>query len=85
MYIGRVVDGRIEEGLGFRVVKDLIRKFVNKFYVVYMDKFFISLELFECLLYEDIYCCGIVRINRRGMLEVIKGVKLKKRGESFVV
>jgi hypothetical protein len=42
-----------------------------------MDNFFSNPALFESLLAEGIYCSGTVRINRRGMPEAIKGVKLK--------
>ena len=45
-----------------------------------MDNFFSNPALFESLLAEGIYCCGMVRINRRGMPEAIKGVKLKEKG-----
>ena len=35
------------------------------------------------MLQKEIYCCGTVRLNRRGMPEVIKAAKLKKRGETI--
>ena len=41
--------------------------------------------LFESLLAEGIYCCGTVRINRRGMPEAIKGVMLKEKGDTLTV
>jgi hypothetical protein len=37
--------------------------------------FFSNPALFESLLAEGIYCSGMVRINRRGMPEAIKGVR----------
>jgi hypothetical protein len=43
--------------------------------------FFSSPELFQKMLQKEIYCCGTVRLNRRGMPEAIKAAKFKKRGE----
>jgi hypothetical protein len=76
---------RTEEGLGSRVIKDLSRHLVGKNHVIYMDNFFSNPALFESLLAKGIYCSGTVRINRRGMPEAIKGVKLKERGDTLTV
>ena len=81
IYTGRVAGGKPEEGLGSRVIKDLSRKLEGKNHVVYMDNFFSSPELFQQMLPKQIYCCGTVHLNRRGMPEAIKAAKLKKRGE----
>lgn len=85
IYTGRTEQNRTEEGLGARVVKDLTRNITGKNHVVYMDNFFASPELFESLLKEKVYCCGTVRLNRKGMPEAIKQAKLKKRGENLVM
>jgi hypothetical protein len=76
---------KTEEGLGSHVIKDLSRYLVGKNHVIYIDNFFSSPALFESLLAEGIYCCGTVHINRRGMPEAIKGVKLKERGDTLTV
>ena len=76
---------RTEEGLGSHVIKDLSRHLVGKNHVIYIDNFFSNPALFESLLAEGIYCCGTVHINRRGMPEAIKGVKLKERGDTLTV
>jgi len=34
---------------------------------LYMDNFFSSPELFDDMVKNEIYCCGTVRLNRRGM------------------
>lgn len=39
-----------------------------------MDNFFFSPELFQQMLLTKIYCCGTVRLNRKGMPEAIKGM-----------
>ncbi|XP_061175613.1 piggyBac transposable element-derived protein 4-like [Saccostrea echinata] len=85
MYMVREAGGCTEEGLGSRVVKDLTRKLVHKSHVVYMDNFFSSPELYEQLLREGVYCCGTIRVNRRGMPEAIKSAKLKNRGDSLTM
>ena len=85
IYTGKVEGVRTEEGLGSRVIKDLSRHLVGKNHVIYMDNFFSNPALFESLLAEGIYCSGTVRINRRGMPEAIKGVKLKEKGDTFTV
>lgn len=58
---------------------------VGHYHVIYLDKFFSSPELFDQLLQDRIYCAGTVRINRRGMPEVIKGAELKERGETLTM
>jgi hypothetical protein len=37
------------------------------------------------MLLKQIYCCGTVRLNRRGMPEAIKAAKLKKRGQTITM
>lgn len=85
VYTGRVEGRQTEEGLGSRVVKDLTRNIQGNHHVIYMDNFFSSPELYEYLLERDTYCCGTVRMNRRGMPEAIKGLKLKERGETVAL
>ena len=81
IYTGKVEGGATEEGLGARVVKDLTRKITKKGHHIYMDNFFSSPKLFTDLYSEDVYCCGTVRGNRKGMPEAIKGCKLKNHGD----
>lgn len=80
-YTRKVEGGIQEEGLGARVVKDLTRKITLKGHHIYMDNFFSSPKLFSDLYVEDIYCCGTVRSNRKGMPESIRSCKLKNRGD----
>lgn len=81
IYTGKVEGGIPEEGLGARVLKDLTRKITLKGHHIYMDNFFSSPKLFSDLYVEDIYCCGTVRSNRKGMPESIRSCKLKNRGD----
>ena len=50
-----------------------------------MNNFFSSPELFQQMLPKQIYCCGTVRLNGRGMPEAIRAAKLKKRGETITM
>lgn len=45
---------------------------LDKGYYVYMDNYYTFSELFEELRVYNIYVCGILRKNRKGVLEVIK-------------
>jgi 5-formyltetrahydrofolate cyclo-ligase len=47
--------------------------------------FYSSSELFQQMLLKQIYCCGTVRLNRRGMPEAIKAAKRKKRGQTITM
>lgn len=47
-----------------------------------MDNFFASVNLFQELLSENIYCCGTARANRKGFPAMLKGVNLKDQGDS---
>ena len=85
VYTGKVDGARTEEGLGYRVVKDLTRKIIGKGHHVYMDNFFSSPTLFNDLYDEQIYCCGTVRGNRKGMPEEMKKIKLKNHGDSLLM
>jgi hypothetical protein len=44
-----------------------MRKIEECGYIVYMGNFFSSAELFDDLAKKQIYSCGTVRRNRRGM------------------
>ena len=61
-------------------VTELTRKIEGHGHKLYMDNFFSSLELFDDLANKQIYCCGIVRPNRRGMPQDLrlKTTKLKR-------
>ena len=49
-------------------VTELTRKIEGRGHKLYMDNFFFFLpELFDDLVKKQIYCCGTVRPNRRGM------------------
>jgi len=59
-------------------VTDLMKK-EGRGHKLYMDNFFSSPKLFDVLAKKQIYCCGTVRWNRRGMPQDLapKASKLK--------
>jgi len=60
-------------------VTELTRK-IGRGHKLFMDNFFSSSELFDDLVKKQIYCCGTVRPNRRGMPQDLrpKTTKLKR-------
>ena len=67
VYTGRERENRPDVGLSARVVTGLTTCLRGMNYVINMDNFFTSVDLFESLLQEDISARGTVRINRRGL------------------
>jgi len=61
-------------------VTELTRKIEGRGHKLYMDNFFSFPELFDDLAKKQIYCCGTVRPNRRGMPQDLapKTSKLKR-------
>ena len=61
-------------------VTELTRKIEERGHKLYMDNFISSPELFDDLTKKQIYCCGSVRRNRRGMPQdlALKTTKLKR-------
>jgi len=62
-------------------VMELTRKIEGRGHNLYMDNFFSSPALFDDLAKKQIYCCGTVRPNRKGMPQDLrlKTTKLKRR------
>ena len=86
VYTGKERDTNPEQGLGYRVMHNLTRRFVGKNHHVFVDNFFSSISLAENLLCDQIYLCGTVRSNRQGIPRDIalttQQVKRLRQGES---
>ena len=54
-------------GLGYDVVTNMIRPYMNKNHHVYFDNFFSSVKLLEHLESNDTYACATVRCNRKDL------------------
>jgi len=81
IYLGR--GPQSENGLGYDVVHQLTRDLTNKYFHVFYDNYFTGVKLAEDLLAEGIYSCGTVRMNRRGLPDDLKRIKLQ-RGQSRI-
>ena len=81
VYVGKESEAA-EYGLGERVELDLTEQFRGKAHRVFCDNFFSSPTLFQELLRHDLYACGTVRQNRRGLPPQIRSTTLE-RGESM--
>jgi len=63
-------------------VTELTRKIEGRGHKLYMDNFFSSPKLFDDLLKKQIYCCGTVSPNRKGMPQDLRPKTTKqKRGD----
>jgi hypothetical protein len=67
-------------------VSDLKRKIQGRGHKLYMDNYFSSPDLFDDLVTKQIYCCGSVITNRKGMPQDFKNPKITtlKRGDILV-
>src|SRR5207244_4171681 len=65
-------------GLGFNVVSALIEDYQLKNHIVYYDRFFSSVALAEFLLQRQTYVNSTVMLNRKGLPQAAKKLKLKK-------
>ena len=77
VYTGR--KERSEQGLGYRVVRDLTADLKGRNHQVYCDNFFTTTNLVEELAADNIFSCGTARKDRRGFPSVLKEVRLKNR------
>ena len=57
-------------------------RFTWKYFCVYFNNYFTSVQLMIHLLTDDIYSCGTVRMNRRGFPDDLKGRLRLQRGQS---
>ena len=57
-------------------------RFTWKYFCVYFNNYFTSVQLMIHLLTDDIYSCGTVQMNRRGFPDDLKGRLRLQRGQS---
>ena len=70
IYIGQEIDGRTGVRLT-RVVHDLSARLHHQGYVIYTDNFY----TFGNLIQDDIQLVGTIKLNRTGVLALLKDVK----------
>lgn len=82
IYLGRATQ-QSEHGLGYDIVTNLTRDLQGKHFHLFFDNYFTGVKLTEDLLANGLYSCGTVRMNRRGFLDDLKRLKMR-RGESRI-
>ncbi|KAK3721417.1 hypothetical protein QZH41_008030 [Actinostola sp. cb2023] len=80
VYTGRQDGGATEQGLGYRVVHDLTRPFINKYHHIFCDNFFASIEIAQDLERDNTYLCGTVRSNIKGQPTDLAKKRSKSEG-----
>ena len=72
VYLGKEPNHRRINGLGYDVVTQLTRPFMNNNHCLYFDNFFSSVILFEDLQKNGTYACATVRCNRKDLPRCVK-------------
>jgi hypothetical protein len=67
--------GAQEDGLGSKVVHNMVQAIYNKNHHVYADNFFTSVNLANTLRSKQTYIIGTTRANRKGWPSSLKAVK----------
>lgn len=74
-----------EYTLGERVVLHLTEEEWGKKKFIYFDNYYTTLNLLEVLHGHDVFACGTIRNNRKGLPKNIKSDKMLKRGEADIM
>eukprot|EP00117_Sycon_ciliatum_P029014 scpid101190/ scgid23202/ PiggyBac transposable element-derived protein 4 len=74
IYTGQEMQGQTDVGLTQRVVQDLSSMLHNKGHVIYTDNFYTSGDLANALHADGIELVGTIKLNRRGVPEILKSV-----------
>ena len=80
VYLGSEEGNPRIHGLGYAVVMDMVKPYLNKNHHVFFDNFFSGPRLLEHLELQDTYACSTVRCNRKDLPPCAKD-KLGKPGE----
>ena len=75
IYTGKSADA-VEHGLAYRLVFDLLQKYLNKNYCVYFDNFYSSFKLMDDLDSNKTYACGTLRKGRAQLPVEFENAKL---------
>lgn len=82
IYTGKI-NNQVEVDLGYRVVFDLLRYYLNRGYRVFFDNYYTSVKLVADLAAQQTFSCGTVRINRKNLPADFTTLKLKKGEAKF--
>ena len=77
VYTGRVAQQQLPQfGLGHRAVMDMMSPYLDRHHHLYFDRFFASPQLAEDLANRGTYSCSTVMLNRRGLPDGARKIKL---------
>lgn len=82
VYLGSEGENRRLYGLGYDVVMNMARPFLNRKHHLYFDNFFSSPVLLDHLLAQQTYACSTVRSTRQGLPPCAK-TKLRNAGQTI--
>ena len=78
VYTGKSSTVLSKFGLGYSVVMRLMKSLFGQGYKLFVDNYYTSVQLFIDLLEHNTTACGTILVNRKGIPEIIKGVKAFK-------
>nr|XP_032821145.1 uncharacterized protein LOC116948512 isoform X2 [Petromyzon marinus] len=81
IYTGRNRKAGPTHGLGHQVVMSLTQPYWHRNHHVYFDRFFSSPRLLEDMLKCSLYGCSTININRVGLPDEAKQLKLRNKGD----
>ncbi|XP_057296130.1 piggyBac transposable element-derived protein 4-like [Hydractinia symbiolongicarpus] len=78
IYTGKT-EGTVEHGLSYRIVFDLLQKYLGKGYLVFFDNFYTSLKLVDDFQKQQTYSCGTLRKGRAQLPVAFQTEKIGSR------
>jgi hypothetical protein len=78
IYTGKT-NNIVEKNLGARVIKDMVRDLIGKYYIVYFDHYFSSSKLMADLLEYGVLDCGTTRPHRIDFSKIFLMIKIIER------
>ena len=85
LYVGIEEEKITQFGKTHDLVLKILQEYLGKSYIIFMDNFYTSPYLFYNLKINQTGDVGTLRINRKGVLNRIRDVKLKKKGDEKVM
>ena len=85
LYVGIEEENQTEFGKTHDLVFKLVKEYLGKSYIIFMDNFYISPTLFHNLTLVGTGAAGTLRLNRIGVPKEMKDAKLKEKGDRKVM
>ena len=72
-----------QHGLAYNVVQELIAPYIFQRYLLFFDNFYSSTKLLGDLYKQEVYATGTFRIDRRGIPDDVKAIKVAPSGSKI--